>query len=419
MFSRVRLLLTISIGLLILAACGGPVEPDTGFEVSVTLVGDGHVTSDPAGIDTADGKSAANFAENDSVVLTAVPTGNATFTNWTGNAACEGSTDLVCTIDDLTADVTITANFTEDVEPGKDITYAINVVNGGSATGTVTSSTGEVTDCAFGDTCEDTAAENTTVTLEATLTSDNTLTGFAGWTGGECEGVKTLTCAFTAQEGIGDVTANFNDISSETIDVSEVVEELISDSTDDSTAFPAGHNYNHSSDLDINYDAAHGTQQWIGLRFDFADLTDGARIQSAVIKMSSDVAAVDETTVQLTGEAVAAPAPFQDDADETASKDASTRAENPETATTPVDWNIIDPWTAGQAVTTPDISSIVQEVVSNPDYTWQQSLVIFVSPDADTTSTAARGIANPTHSSADPIEDAIEITVEYVALPVL
>lgn len=402
MFSRVRLLLTISLGLLILAACGGPQTPDTGFEVAVTIVGDGNVTSTPAGIDTADGKTSANFAENAEVVLTAAPVGNATFTGWTGGA-CDGSTDATCTIADLTADTAVTATFTDDVEPGVDVTYTINVVNGGTATGTVTSSTGLVTDCA--DSCEDTAAENTTVTLTAAVTSDAATTGFAGWTGGDCEGLKTLECVVTVNEGEADVTANFNDVRSETITISEVVEELITGGAGDLTDFPPGHNYNHSGDLDFGFDDNDNqSQQWVGFRFDSFDIDSGDRIQSAVIKMVASSDSSDEVNVVISGENVAAPAVLVDDADGVGSFDASTRAANSTTAT--VAWDITDAWTSGVAVDSPDVAAIVQEL-SGLDG-WLGGLVLFVSPDIDPTSTANRAVINDAN---------ITLEVEYVELP--
>lgn len=405
MFSRVRLLLTISIGLLVLAACGEPVPPPTGFEVAVTVVGDGNVTSDPAGIDTAAGTTAATFSENAEVVLTAVPTGNATFTNWTGGA-CDASTELTCTIPDLTADTAVTANFTDDVEPGVDVTYTVNVVNGGTAAGTVSSSSGLVTDCA--DSCEDTAAENTTVTLTATATAG----GFAGWTGGLCDGQKSLTCDVTVAEGMDPITANFNDVLTETVDLGEAVEELINASSVDAIQYPAGHNYQGSSDLDLGYDATHSTRQWIGLRFDFATMPAGSNISSAVISMTVEANSSDPVNVTLSGEAQPAPATFADDADTTGSLDTSTRAGDNGTTATFV-WEIpgSDAWTADGTVNTPDITAIVQEVVSLDG--WGGSLVVFVSPDADPLSTGTRRVTNPLDDATGPLQ----ITVEYVALP--
>ncbi|HZJ10928.1 MAG TPA: hypothetical protein VFD39_14615 [Trueperaceae bacterium] len=402
MFSRVRLLLSISIGLLVLAACGAPVPPATGFDLSVSVVGDGAVTSDPAGIDTAAGTASANFAEGDVVTLTAAPTGTATFVNWT-DGPCDASTDPACAVE-MTADTAVTANFTEAAEPGEDVTFTVNVVNEGGAVGTVSSDVGGVTDCA--DSCEVTAAENTQVVLTATATTG----GFAGWTGGDCDGQNTATCTVTVNAAEEAITANFNNVvtTTETVDISQVVEQLVNASSVDPILYPAGHNYTDSSDLDFGYDPTHSTQQWIGLRFDTA-LPAGANIQSAVITMTADEGAADAVTVTLSGEAVAAPAPFADDPNNTGSADASTRAgANGTTAT--VDWAITDPWAAGDAVTTPDLAAIVQEIVDVAG--WGGSLVLFASPDA-----AAGTATRPVVNVLDTGSGTLEITIEYVAPP--
>src|SRR5690606_39366808 len=68
------------------------------------------------------------------------------------------------------------------------------VNTGGAAEGSVTSDKGGI-DC--GATCEGTVTQGTEVVLTATATAG----GFAGWTGGACDNVKSTTCTFTASEG--------------------------------------------------------------------------------------------------------------------------------------------------------------------------------------------------------------------------
>lgn len=399
MLSRVRLLLTISIGLLVLAACGDPVvPPEEGFTLTVNVAGDGAVTSDPAGIDTAAGTASADFAENEVVTLTAAPTGAATFTSWAGGP-CDGSADATCVVE-MTADTEVTANFTTDVPPGDDVTFTVNVVNAGAAVGTVSSDVGGVVDCP--DSCEVTAPENTQVVLTATATAG----GFAGWTGGDCDGQNGTTCTVTVNADEPDVTANFNDVTTvtETVALSESVEELISGGSNP-TNFPPGHNYQGSSDLDFGYDPTHSTQQWIGMRFDFADVPAGANIQSATIDMTANVAAADAVNITLSGEAVAGPEPFADDPNETGSEDASSRAaDNGTTAT--VAWAITDPWADGADVSTPDLGAIVQEIVEVDG--WGGSVVIFASPDTDPSSLGTRPVVN---------DASIEMTITYVEMP--
>src|SRR5688572_2916702 len=137
MFSRVRLLLTISIGLLVLAACGDPVPPAEGFTLTVTVAGEGSVTSDPAGIDTAAGQASADFAANEEVTLTATPSGAANMVTWSGGA-CDGSTDATCVVE-MTADTEVTATFGTDEPDPEDLPFSVTVNNTGSSEGSVTS----------------------------------------------------------------------------------------------------------------------------------------------------------------------------------------------------------------------------------------------------------------------------------------
>lgn len=401
MFSRVRLLLTISIGLLVLAACGDPVPPVEGFTLTVTVVGDGAVTSDPAGIDTAAGTASASFAENAEVTLTAAPTGAATFVNWTGGA-CDGSADATCVVE-MTADTAVTANFTTDEPEGDPLPFSVAVVNTATSDGSVTSDVGGI-DCP--DTCEGTAPENSQVVLTAAVTTG----GFIGWTGGDCDGQTGLTCTITINPDEAIVTATFGDVETltETVAVTGTVEELVNASSVNATQYPAGHNYQGSSDLDVGYDVTHSTQQWLGLRFDFAQVPAGANVQSATITMTAIAAGSDAVNVTLSGEAVAAPAPFADDANDTASADTSTRA-NTNGTTATVDWNITDPWTTDPgAVTTPNLASVVKEIVDVDGFSG--AVVIFVSPDSELGSTLTRRIDNN-----EPIEMTVTWTVPAAA----
>src|SRR5690606_32460688 len=150
--------------------------------------------------DTAAGTASAEFAENESVTLTATATGTATFVNWTGGA-CDGSTDASCVVE-MTADTEVTANFTTDDPEAEMLPFTVDVNNTENSDGKITSDVGGI-DCP--DVCEGEAPEGSQVTLTASVTTG----GFVNWTGGDCDGQTGLTCVITVNPDEPMVVANF------------------------------------------------------------------------------------------------------------------------------------------------------------------------------------------------------------------
>jgi uncharacterized repeat protein (TIGR02543 family) len=154
---------------------GGPPLPT----VTLTKAGDGSgsVTSVPAGIDCG-ATCFASFEPGTAVTLTAAADAGSTFTGWSGD--CTGTTDP-CTV-------------TVDVSKSVTATFAalpkITVSDGGSGSGTVTSSPAGI-DC--GTTCAASFTAGTQVTLTAQAAANSL---FLNWTGA-CTGT-TATCTITA-----------------------------------------------------------------------------------------------------------------------------------------------------------------------------------------------------------------------------
>ncbi|MBS1529078.1 MAG: hypothetical protein JSU01_02120, partial [Bacteroidetes bacterium] len=86
------------------ATITGGVTPQ---KLTVATSGTGSVVSNPAGIITASSYNYANFAQGSSVILTATPSGSASFAGWTGSVT-SSSNPLTVTMD---ADKSITATF--------------------------------------------------------------------------------------------------------------------------------------------------------------------------------------------------------------------------------------------------------------------------------------------------------------------
>jgi hypothetical protein len=174
-----------------LSAVGGSTGP-TSYTLSVQPAGTGAgtVSSTPAGISCGTTCS-ASYASGTAVTLTAAAASGSTFAGWSG--ACTGAATCVLS---MTAARTVTATF--NVAQGT--TYALTVSNGGTGSGTVTSSVGGIS---CGSVCIASYASGTTVTLTAAAASGST---FAGWSGA-CAGTATCIVGMTAARA---VTATFN-----------------------------------------------------------------------------------------------------------------------------------------------------------------------------------------------------------------
>ncbi len=403
MIKRVRFGLVAALGLLILAACGTPTPPSTTRTLTVNVSGNGSVTSEPIGIDTANEQVSASFDTGTEVTLTAVADAGWQFDGWSGDCSGTGACEVT-----LDANASVTATFVEVEEP---VTLTVNVVTGGGSAGSVTSSPAGI-DTAGGASASHDFELGTEVTLTATATSGE----FAGWAGGDCAGLKTLTCVVTVDEGEEAVTAAFNDVASETnLLTSQTAEELFDDSSANPTNWPAGHTYQDSSDLDFSYDSAHSTLQHFAMRFDFAELPANARIISATIEFTASASHSDPVSVVISGDASAAPSLLGNDADGAASFDLSSRTKTGSAVT----WEL-PTFASGSDYTSVELAAVLQELVDLDGF--GGSVVIIVSPpdDVDPGSTAQRSAVSYGIDFAGPgVADRPSITVEYVVLPPL
>lgn len=166
----------------------------TAQDLSVTVSGPGSVTSDPAGLDCPATSCTAGFADGSTVVLTATPTGDASFAGWTGDPACDGTSTPTCS---LTADAarSVTATFVAASQ------HTLTVTPAGTGQGTVTSDVGGIS-CP--PTCSTTLPDGQPVVLQAQPSSGSV---FAGWSGEGCTG--TSDCSIV-MDGPKAVTATFD-----------------------------------------------------------------------------------------------------------------------------------------------------------------------------------------------------------------
>lgn len=157
------------------------------FNLSISKVGNGTVTSSPSGIDCG-ATCSASFSSDATVTLTATPATGTHFTGWGGDCTGTGT----CTVS-MTAAKTISATFTAGAT-----TFNLSV--GKVGIGTVTSSPAGI-DC--GNDCNENYAGDTKVTLTATPANGFI---FIGWRGACVNSTGTCTVSMSVDKT---VTATF------------------------------------------------------------------------------------------------------------------------------------------------------------------------------------------------------------------
>jgi Fe-S cluster biogenesis protein NfuA len=148
--------------------------------LSVSIIGEGTVTSSPSGI-SCGATCSANFATGTQVALDATPASGFNFTGWGG--ACSGSG--ICQVT-MNAATSVTANFTQIDE-----LLTVNV----SGSGTVISNPSGIS-CPAN--CSASFASGTSVTLSEVPSSGYI---FAGWSGA-CSGAASCLVTMSAEENV-------------------------------------------------------------------------------------------------------------------------------------------------------------------------------------------------------------------------
>jgi hypothetical protein len=181
-----------------------------------------------------------------------------------------------------------------------------------------------------------------------------------------------------------------------------------------------------SSDIELHSDGPPNDRQWVGLRFVDLGIPQGATINSASIQfMVDETDTEDPTNVDILGELAANSAQFTTTAFNISSR--------PMTAAI-VDWDNIPLWNnpagdtgdcdggcdAGPAQRTPDIKSIVQEIVNQPAWAAGNALSILIRPNlTDTAATLMERTAvsfDRSSGSTAGLQPPV-LTIDYVPEP--
>lgn len=402
MFNRNRARLALFIGAvaLVLAACNTtPPPPGPTFDLTVTVAGDGSVTSSPAGINTAV-EQTAKFAEDSDVTLVATPAAGFTFDGWTGD--CTGAGDCVVTMDAAKA---VTATFSAVVVDPQEVTLTVTFLGDGAGT---VSSGDSVIDCSA--TCTGTYLEGDTVTL---TTVSDAGSSFLTW-GGACSG--SADCALTLDADT-EVTAMF------ALDTSfSTFTTTITDGIDDAEEFlaqinatnPTGQVTNTSGDLDLAWDAsgyaAPPVAVLIGLRFPNVTVPAGAHILSANVSFRATAGQnTDPADLIFHGEASVSPASYPHDV--TTGAAPSFNISNRSTTTASATWTM-PLFTNGDRFESADLSEVVTEIIDLDGWASGNALAFVLSgPDGQTSYRLAHSANSPAADSA-PI-----LTINYYVPP--
>ncbi|MCP4745687.1 MAG: hypothetical protein GY874_06030, partial [Desulfobacteraceae bacterium] len=126
----------------------------------------------------------------------------------------------------------------------------------------------------------------------------------------------------------------------------------------------------NNNDLDLANVNRPGSDILVGLRFQDVGIGQAATILSASIDFVSNSSCTDATNLVITGEA-------SDDASVFETTDGNLSSRTSTTAS--VSWNSVASWSTGQTYTTPDLTSIVQEIVNRSGWSKASSMAFVLS----------------------------------------
>ncbi len=154
--------------------------------LSVSLTGNGNISSTPSGLTCSSGTCSGTFTEGTSVTLVALPTSGYNFSGWGG--VCSGTGNCAVT---LSSSKSVSAIFSAIPTP---VFKTLSVSISGNGGGTITSSPAGLT-CSTG-TCSASFLLGTNVSLSATPQVDST---FTGWNGG-CSGSTSCSVSLGSSQ---------------------------------------------------------------------------------------------------------------------------------------------------------------------------------------------------------------------------
>lgn len=140
-------------------------------------------------------------------------------------------------------------------------------------------------------------------------------------------------------------------------------EEFLVPSRNRPDQWPAGFAYTHSSDLELGADPSQAPQL-VGLRFPGVEIPAGATVEAAALRFTADVSTAEPVRLSVRGLVGPQPATFRDDEPTQGGRGISSRP----TTEAVVSWEP-EPWEAGRTYLSPDLATVLQEIVDAPGWT--------------------------------------------------
>ena len=153
--------------------------------------------------------------------------------------------------------------------------------------------------------------------------------------------------------------------------------------TDDVEEDATGSVYNNSSDLELVFDTSNQT---VGFRFTNVTVPKNATIATAYIQFQADEAQSEVTSLQVRGQAADNAAPFGTASGSVSSLPRTTAS----VSWTPAAWNTVGE--AGSNQRTPEIKSLIQEIVNRSGWASGNALAVLVTGTGHRTAEAYEGL---------------------------
>ena len=198
------------------------------------------------------------------------------------------------------------------------------------------------------------------------------------------------------------------------------LEKRVATGSDDAEENASGSVSLNSSDLELVFDR--GSNQTVGIRFTGLDIPVGANIQRAYIQFDVDETNSDATFLSIQGESSDSAATFTSSSNNISSR-ALTFAS---VSWAPPAWSTVH--SQGLDQQTPDLSAVVQEIVSRPGWNSGNALAFVITGSGERTAEAYNGTAaaapllHVEYSTGTPINQTPEVEAgpnQTIALPVV
>ena len=153
-------------------------------------------------------------------------------------------------------------------------------------------------------------------------------------------------------------------------EIEEVITEIrVAASSDDAEESAAGRVSNSSSDLELTYDRSYQT---VGMRFSGTAIPNGATIVNAFIQFQTDETQSVATSLTIQGEDTDNAGAFLSQTRNISSRPRTTAA----VSWSPPAWTTVGE--AGPDQRTPDIASVIQEIVNRPGWSSDHAMVLII-----------------------------------------